>query len=101
LESESQKRETLLKFTAGIIIPGVAAGQMKSFIVALLAAAALSGGVLLSMVSAESGPAAPQTLVLKTIQIDVSQPPKPGHRKAPIPFNRHFADPTSLGQVKQ
>jgi len=74
---------------------------MKSFIVALLAAAGLSGGIFLSMVAAQSDPAAPQILVLKTIQIDVSQLPKPGKRKAPIPFNRHFADPTSLGQIKQ
>lgn len=73
---------------------------MKSFIVALLAATALSGGVFLAMVSAQSDPAAPQTLVLKAFQIDVSQPPKLGNPRAPIAFNRHFADPTSLGRVK-
>lgn len=62
--------------------------------------AALSAGMFLYLVSVQAAAPAAQTLVLKTTQIDVSQPPAQGQPRAPIPVPRHFAGPGLLGQVK-
>jgi hypothetical protein len=50
--------------------------------------------------SAQAAHPAPQILVLKATEVDLSPPPTPGQPRAPIPLPRHFANPTLIGQVK-
>jgi hypothetical protein len=60
----------------------------------------LSAGMFVYLLSAQAAPSAPQTLVLKAAEVDVSVPLATGQAHAPLSIHRHFANPALLGQLK-
>lgn len=60
----------------------------------------LVAGLFACALSAQAAPPTPQTLVLKTVPVDVTQVPTPGQGHAPVNVHRHFANPSLLGEVK-
>lgn len=57
-------------------------------------------GAFAYLLSANAATPAPQNLTLTPVRVDLSQPAALGRGRAPININRHFANPTLLGQVK-
>jgi len=62
--------------------------------------AALATGMFVYLLSAQAARSAPQTLTLKTIEVDVSMLPASGQSHAPVSIHRHFANPALLRHLK-
>jgi hypothetical protein len=58
------------------------------------------GSLVACFATAYGAPPQPQALILRTTQVDISQPPASGQPRSPIIIYRHFANPGLLGQAK-